>query len=265
MTDLRPLGALVLLLACGTRAEPLALDPDPEVRPGQGAGCPLGLGPAMARTPEGFCIDTTEVTQAQYAAWLETEPSTADQPASCAGNDDFVPGCRWDPGRYENQPVVCVDWCDARAFCEAAGKRLCGAIGSGGSYAFESYADPAVSEWQAACTSGGANEYTYGDAQDTAVCRGADAEVAADWGFVDVGTLEGCHSPDGSYAAIVDLSGNAAEWDNSCLSDDPDAGCRIRGGSFQHNGHGLRCAMGERLAWPRLRQAVAVGFRCCAD
>lgn len=254
---------LVLALGCAPTAE-TPLTPDPERAPGQDPTCPATAGPEMARLPEGFCIDTTEVTQSQYEAWLETSPSTDGQVAACAANDDFAPTCRWEPGRYGDQPVVCVDWCDARAFCEAAGKRLCGRIGGGG-YDFDQYADAEVSEWQAACSSGGDHDYTYGDELDTQVCRGADAETHETWGFVDVGSLEGCHSPDDGYASVFDLSGNAAEWDDGCESDDPDASCRIRGGSFEHNTHGLRCAMGERLGWPRMRKVVSVGFRCCAD
>ncbi|MEZ4461496.1 MAG: hypothetical protein R3E66_17605 [bacterium] len=84
-------------------------------------------------------------------------------------------------------------------------------------------------------------------------------------GFVDVGTLPGCHSPDAAYAAVYDLSGNAAEWDNSCDGDEPDSACRIRGGSFEFNDVGLRCAMAENLRWPRMRRVESVGFRCCAD
>lgn len=258
---------LVLVALLGCTSEPsttLTPDPDRLARPGQGDACPSGMGPAMVRLPEGFCIDTTEVTQSQYEAWLESGPSTDGQGAACEGNDDFTPTCRWEPGRYGDQPVVCVDWCDAKAFCEAAGKRLCGAIG-GGDYAFEDYADAATSEWFAACSSGGAHEYTYGDELDTQTCRGADAETHETWGYVDVGSLSECHSPAAEYAEVFDLSGNAAEWDGACEGDDPDAGCRIRGGSFEHNTIGLRCAMGERLAWPRMRKVVSVGFRCCAD
>lgn len=117
----------------------------------------------------------------------------------------------------------------------------------------------------AACTSGGAHPYTYGDTLDTTICRGADAEDYTTWGLGEVGSFIACHSPDATYAAVHDRSGNAAEWDGSCDGDEPEAPCRIRGGSFQHNEHGLRCAMGSNLRWPRTRRVEAVGFRCCAD
>lgn len=263
--------ALLGLLVTGwldADVERAEITPEPvERQPELGAdGCPAGeenagMGPEMVRLPEGFCIDTTEVTRAQYDAWLATAPSTAGQPTACSANDDLSPGCDSD----DHQPVVCVDWCDARAYCEAAGKRLCGGISDGEAYDFDAYADPAVSEWHAACTSGGANEYTYGNELDTQVCRGGDAEDYTTWGRVDVGTLEGCHSPDSDYSAVYDLSGNVAEWDNACDGDDAGSPCRIRGGAYEFQGVGLRCAMAENLRWPRMRSVVAVGFRCCAD
>lgn len=252
----------------GSRIGP---DPDtsaPRVAPGDGT-CPsgagdAGLGPEMVRLPEGFCIDKTEVTRAQYQAWLATSPEAPKQTAECSENDDFTPACAWPPAGEANLPVVCVDWCDAKAFCEAAGKRLCGRIG-GGAVSFEKYDDPAVSEWHAACTSGGKYEYPYGATLDTKTCRGGDAEDYTTWGQVPVGSLAGCHSPDATYQDVLDLSGNAAEWENACDGDGSEAGCHIRGGSFEHNEHGLRCAMARDLHWPRMRAVAAVGFRCCAD
>lgn len=249
--------------------------PEPEVQPeptdrirpaGPSSPCPAdgdnaGKGAKMVRLPEDFCIDTTEVTRAQYDAWLDTKPSAASQQGACATNDSFEPSCDSKP----NQPVVCIDWCDAYAYCAAVGKRLCGRIGSGDGYEYNAYADPKVSEWYAACTSGGKYEYTYGNTLNTQICRGGDAEDAKEWGLVDVGSLSGCHSPESSYSAVYDLSGNAAEWDNACDGDKPDSGCRIRGGAFQFQGVGLRCAMAKDLHWPRMRRAESISFRCCAD
>ena len=224
-----------------------------------------GLGPDMVRLPPGFCMDTTEVSRGQYNAWLSTSPTTSEQGAACTGNDDFTPSCDFEPGNDEHLPVVCVDWCDANAFCEAAGKRLCGSIGDGGGYDFESHDDPAVSEWHAACTSGGSYDYPYGNDLNTTVCRGGDAEDYTTWGFLESGSFPDCHSPDAPFDEVFDLSGNVAEWDNGCDGEEPDSPCRIRGGSFQHNGHGLRCAMAGDLRWPRTRQVQSVGIRCCAD
>ncbi|PRQ09087.1 formylglycine-generating enzyme family protein [Enhygromyxa salina] len=261
------IAALLGLLALGATTDASEDAPPPL----EDITCPAGqadggMGPSMVELPEGFCIDTTEVTRAQYSAWLETAPSTSGQPSACAENQDFEPSCAWPPPDHEaNYPVVCVDWCDARAYCEAAGKRLCGQIGGGGGgYEFDSYADASVSEWHAACTAGGESEYSYGDEYDPLTCRGADAEDYTTWGFVEVGTLAGCHSAVDPYSGVYDLSGNAAEWDNGCDGDEPDAPCRIRGGSFEFNDVGLRCAMAGDLRWPRMRQVVSVGFRCCA-
>jgi len=271
------LGSLVVVaLHCslsGTQRGEIRSDPDrrqlPAPVPGEGT-CPPGgssggMGPEMVRLPEGFCIDKTEVSRAQYEAWLETSPSASVQTGACAGNGDFTPSCGWPPGSDANKPVVCVDWCDAKAFCEAAGKRLCGRLGDGGGYSFVSYDDATVSEWHAACTSGGKYVYPYGNDLSTTRCRGGDAEDYTTWGLGEVGGFPECHSPDSTYGDVYDLSGNAAEWDNGCEGDGANDACRIRGGSFQHNEHGLRCAMAKELHWPRMRRVEAVGFRCCAD
>jgi sulfatase modifying factor 1 len=45
----------------------------------------------MVRLPEGYCIDGTEVTRAQYQEWLNTSPSTAGQISDCAWNTTFIP------------------------------------------------------------------------------------------------------------------------------------------------------------------------------
>ena len=49
----------------------------------------------MVLLPLGYCIDSTEVTEGQYQAWLNTNPSTANQPSVCSWNTDFTPSGNW--------------------------------------------------------------------------------------------------------------------------------------------------------------------------
>jgi len=123
----------------------------------EGSDCMGNGGPSMVRLPQGYCIDTTEVTRAHYSAWLATTPSTALQIAECSWNTSFAPNpscmttasvCQ---SNCSDHPQVCVDWCDAYSYCQAMGKRLCGKLG-GGSNAFADYASASLSQWYSACT-----------------------------------------------------------------------------------------------------------------
>jgi len=219
----------------------------------------------MTRLPEGFCIDRTEVTRGAYFAWLDTGPTTDGQPAECAANVDFLPTCAttggWGLDRYLDNPVGCVDWCDARAYCEAHGKRLCGRVG-GGANPMDDYNDAAQSEWFATCSAGGENDYVFGVNYVKDRCY---ESPESGWGTTGVATHPECVSPDGDYAGVYDLGGNVAEWENSCNGVGADARCRIRGGSFKHTANGLRCDAGSTLSLPRHSTDDAVGFRCCTD
>ena len=222
----------------------------------------------MTRVPEGFCIDRTEVTREHYFAWLATEPSVAGQPAPCAGNDDFTPTCAttggWGLDRYLDHPVSCVDWCDARAYCEAHGKRLCGGV-RGGENPVDDYADATKSEWFAACSAGGRNDYVYGDDYVHNRCRESPDIGVVSWGTVAVASLPDCQSQEEDYAGVYDLGGNLAEWEDSCDGAGAEDGCRVRGGSYTHEANGLRCDAGRTLRWPRNLSGSDIGFRCCAD
>jgi len=231
-----------------------------------GAGCPGTGGPAMVTTPEGFCIDSTEVTKSQYLAWLDDNPSMSGQPDACSWNDSFVPrtdyeslGCTagsWPPASGTlDRPVVCVDWCDAHAYCKGVGKRLCGKVG-GGTGDFEP-ADSLTSQWYVACSKAGTQAFPYGSTYNGQACNGEDYGAGA---AVPVGTLPTCQS----YAGVYDLSGNVVEWEDSCDQHvGSDDFCRARGGSFATFEAPLRCDHTNMARRDFVYEQH--GFRCCAD
>jgi formylglycine-generating enzyme required for sulfatase activity len=209
--------------------------------------------------PDGssYRVDATEVTNAQYCEFLAAgaapQAETGAQ-SECLWNATFEPGRPPEAGRQDH-PVAFVDWCDAYAYCEWRGQRLCGAIG-GGANAFAAFADPASSQWYNACSSGGATAYPYGASYDGLACNGADNLAGAP---IVVSSLASC---EGGFPGIFDLSGNVLEWEDSC---DGSAGgldgCHVRGGSYLNPGVNLACADGSQAV--RETQTATLGFRCC--
>lgn len=223
----------------------------------------------------GYAIDRTEVTRSQYAAWLASQPSVSAQSPRCSWNDTFAPldACLADPRVCQGdgcgrQPQVCVDWCDAAAYCNAVGKRLCGAMG-GGETAWSSFDSPSVSQWMAACSSHGAHKYPYGGAYLGALCNGPDqTQTGCAKGSCttqEAGALTGCQSPDTGFLGAIDLSGNAAEWEDSCSAQSGASdSCRIRGGSFASAVGKLELRCNAAASTARHTADATVGFRCCS-
>jgi len=237
-------------------------------------GCPPHPGPTAVKvqaTPDtAFCIDSTEVTNDQYAVFLAAIASSPDAAsgllgAGCPGdmtnftpNDPMSTTGVWPaPTGY---PVVHVNWCDAYAYCKWAGKRLCGQIGGGSLMAATELSTGFVSyyQWINACS--GSDEmlvYPYGNQYMPGVCVGgagpeAIAPVASDRGCV------------GGYPDIYDMSGNVWEWVDACTdSTNFMAFCSSLGGGFDSPETSLTC-LSQRW-WTRVDGAADLGFRCCAD
>jgi sulfatase modifying factor 1 len=252
-------GAWMAPVACGGTK--------PRCNSGTCVACPGNGGPSMVGLPLNYCIDSTEVTQAQYKAWLDTSPSTSGQVAGCAWNTDFAPatsgGCDWPPTAAAlNDPVACVDWCDAYAYCAAVGKRLCGKI-SGGAVGFNDYANASMNQWYAACTSNGtypSSGYPYGSAYQATYCNGADTSSAP----IAVGHLSSCQSSVAGYSNVFDLSGNVAEWVDSCDGvSGPTDHCRDPGGAWTSASDLLQCG-NVKSAEYRANAVWDIGFRCCS-
>ena len=238
------------------------------MRDGGTVRCDVGAtgGPSMVAvsTASGasFCIDSTEVTQAQYAAFQATD--AGGQPDPCKWNTTFQPSNAGPCQNYDTNsdatPMACIDWCDARAYCASVGKRLCGKIGGGGlAFAVEPL-DPTKDQWLAACSGGnGGQQYPYGPVYVAGHCADNTAQASL------VATHAGC---EGTVPSVFDLSGNVSEWQDSCGTATPpeDQNCHTRGGDYTAKAPdvALRCFDATQQG-QRKETTPKRGFRCCKD
>ena len=191
-----------------------------------------------------FWIDRFEVTNAQFQTCISSGGCPAREEAACQRWVNRV----WQPvseaealarsfGRPD-QPVVCVTWVDAVAYCAWAGKRL-----------------PTANEWEKA--SRGPSAWLYPWGFDLPTCERAqmssgDVPGCGTEATVNVGSFPDVQSPFG----LFDVSGNAAEW----VQSDAGEGGGVRGGSWRSAAMALRpAAVGS---FPAGHANIYTGFRC---
>jgi len=248
-----------------------------------GTTCPVNLsGPPMIDIPKPgggiYCMDRTEVTNEDYAAFLAANVVTSGQAPECTWNDSYAPdttiACTTTQGAYDpvgrpRMPVSCVDWCDAKRYCAWTGKRLCGAIG-GGPNPPASYIDPNTDQWYRACSKAGTLKFPYGNTYQPTYCAGLDNSGTHP---SQVANAVACI---GGYAGVYDLSGNVAEWEDSCSGvSGANDNCLTRGGSIQSvetvapsllcNDSTLSDATPMPANAKRSSKDEMVGLRCCYD
>ena len=202
-----------------------------------------------------FNIDVTEVTVKQYRACVDdgicSEPSVENEDSSEC--DEYS---NWLYSDRERHPVNCVDWQQAKDYCEWSGKRLCSDSG-----------------WEKAARGTDGKIYPWGNVEancDLAVMQGED--------FV-IGCGEDSTWPVGSKPArnnMYDMAGNVYEWveddchinyegapnDGTAWIDSPRTSHRrIRGGSLYNISEFLRTSF--NACWQSSRTHYAIGFRCC--
>ena len=225
--------------------------------------CPDGTWPGSQDIPmvhvhggDGSCfwIDKTEVSREDYDAFLATSPSLPST-VPCDWKTSLEPACPnpadagADAGTDPASPVVCVDWCDAQAFCAFHGRTLCH-----GSYVNVAIAKD--SDWFAACSHGGENAYPYGAIYDDELCNGLDHSGE---GVLPATGQASCATAEGA----LNMSGNVWEWVDECddASGESDS-CNLRGGSFKYDAQNLACR--AKIAPDRNARSDEYGFRCCA-
>lgn len=198
-----------------------------------------------------FWIDQTEVTNAQYRMCVQAEACQPVEPCS----DDPNYGA-------DDHPVVCVTWDQASAYAEWVGGRL-----------------PTEAEWEKAARGSDGRRYPWGNEFDGSRTNYCDKSCLQRWrdGSLDDGYEH--TAPVGRYPAgaspygALDMAGNVYEWTQSVYQEYPydsedgreDLGAGnsvrrvVRGGSFDDDGDGVRCAF--RLNHYPFKSLRYVGFR----
>jgi formylglycine-generating enzyme required for sulfatase activity len=205
-------------------------------------------------TLDGFWLDQTEMTNAQFAAFLNEEGNQEEGDVTWLDVEDEdclieQSGGEFQPKRgYADHPVIEVSWYGARAYCEWAGGRL-----------------PTEAEWEYAARGSEGHIYPWGDEDPT--CDLAQY-VSCSGRTVPVGSF-----PDGaSWCDALDMSGNVWEWVADWYGDysseaqanptGPETGENrvLRGGSWDYSPNFLR---GAHRGWapPDYRFNYG-GFRC---
>lgn len=226
--------------------------------------CVGTAGAPMVRVASNVCIDATEVTNDQYAAFLSAHgntPKGGELPGVCSFKISLVPD-NWPQPSKGDVPVIKVDWCDAWAYCKAVGKHLCGAIG-GGAVNKNDASNAGVDAWYRACSLGGARVYPYEGAFDGTRCNGPTAGRS---GPSPVGGFAKC---EGASPGLFDMSGNVQEWEDSCDSSNGKTDrCADRGGGWIYYDASqeierMKCTY--RDTFTRDARVDNLGIRCCSE
>jgi len=220
-------------------------------------------------TVSAFYVDTYEVTNAEYRAFL-AELSDDER-------DEFLPdSTAWEDARtseswdayfrsdfYADYPVVAVSWRQAQAYCQAQNKRL-----------------PTEAEWEYAARAGHIGRVYPWEGLDVRNDNGA---------FLANYKPEGGYAADGyAFTAPVDafppndwgiynMAGNVSEWtfdtytpSYEALSDfnpryqDEESSRRVvRGGAW--NSSAFFIGVGVRDAHPAEEASASIGFRCARE
>ena len=223
--------------------------------------CPPGMITASAPGNTTYCIDQVEVTNKAYVTFVNT-PNLPPQETHCTWNATYVPDGGFPPVDKQYYPVANVDWCDAYAYCKAQGKHLCGGLGFT-SVDFNASADASASIWYNACSGQAASVYPYGTTFNMGLCNGDGVAT-----ITPFNTMSGMLLPDikcaGNFPALYHMSGNVAEWEDSCNAQTgANDECRLRGGSYLSQNNSAELACDAAASSSRQTTAPNIGFRCC--
>ena len=214
--------------------------------------------------PSAIGVGKYEVTRAQFARFVR------DSGYSASGGCFVWNGSRYEqdaskdwrnPGfaQTEREPVVCVNWNDAKAYTAWLTKKT-----------GRRYRLPTEAEWEYAARAGNQTSRPWGDSASDA-CRYANVADAAakrnvpgtaSWTFHECNDKRAYTAPVGSYRpnafGLYDMLGNAWEWTEDCLNEES-AGAPSDDADRSSNSCGRRVLRGG--AWVDSPAFVRYDFR----
>jgi formylglycine-generating enzyme required for sulfatase activity len=234
--------------------------------------------PAHQVTLSPYCIDTFEVTVAQYKACsdggdcLRASAVNEWEGIKPQDREAYDPLCTIrDVAKSPTHPINCVDWAQASHFCEVSGKRL-----------------PTEAEWEFAARGPDGRRYPWGDDEPTAGLLNACGSECVAWGVKAKISVTPMYKANDGFAAtapvgsfpkgasrygVQDVVGNVWEWVGDYYADytpDPQVSPKgpgtgtqrvIRGGAWN----------GSVASWVRpsfryrdvpTKRSHGIGFRC---
>jgi formylglycine-generating enzyme required for sulfatase activity len=223
--------------------------------------------PVHAVELDGFWIDRTEVTNAQFAAFLNEEGNQEEGDVTWLDLEseycliERVGGEFRPKSGYGDHPVVKVSWYGAAAYCQWAGGQL-----------------PTEAQWEYAARGQEGRMFPWGDELDgtrlnycDATCDFESADESFDDGYARTAPV-GSYPDGASWVGALDLAGNVWEWGADWYGDypsgrqenpsGPSAGdYRVaRGGGWNKYWSDVRAA--HRSYAPPGNRYDNLGFRC---
>ena len=188
---------------------------------------------------DSFYIDKYEITNALYRTCVNA--GICQPPTSGAS---YTHTSYYSNSKYDNYPVIFVDWYRARTFCEWRGMQL-----------------PSEAQWEKAARGADGRTYPWGNDFDGIRVNLCDRNCTFDWALWSLSTYDDGYSdtaPVGSYGSgvspygVYNMGGNVKEWVSSLYMPypyDPTDGREdntmtearvIRGGSWANAVGGVR-------------------------